>query len=198
MTKELVEEMIKLEDAKYPGVVRFHQGVEKEINETAEGFRDPERGYRPFRTGTWQSPTGTMYSWRSWDAPKFMRDRGISDTFSPPEIKNYPTQGTGGELVQMILGKLFRFWAMNNFFDGNAMLVNTVHDCVWFDFRNRKIADELLPKIKTIMESIPAFLEKEFGWKCPVPFPVDVEIGKNMLDLKHWAPAPEYYEKEAA
>ncbi len=193
MTKELVEEMIKLEDAKYPGVVRFHTDVEKEINATAEGFRDAERGYRPFRTGQWQSPTGTLYSWRSWDAPKFMRDKGIADTFSPPEIKNYPTQGTGGEIVQMILGKLFRYWANNNFFDHEALLVNTVHDCVWFDFKNREIADRLLPNIKLIMESVPAFLKKEFNWDCPVEFPVDVEIGKDMLTMKHWEPMPELH-----
>jgi len=186
MTVDLVKEMIILEDKKYPGVVKFHEGVEKEINAGAEPFRDPERGYRPFRRGTWQAPTGTMYSWRSWDAPAFLRKKGIMDTFSPPEIKNYPTQGTGGEVVQMILGKLFRFWAMNNWFEGDALLVNTVHDCIWFDFKNREIADRLLPQIKTIMEAIPYFLKKDFDWDCPVPFPVDVEIGKDMLDMKHW------------
>ena len=187
MTVEKVKEMIDVEEKMYPQVETFHKDVEKEINATAEPFRDPERGYRVFRRGTWQAPTGTLYGWRSWDAPKFMKEKGIDDTFSPPEIKNYPTQGTGGEIVQMVLGVLFRYFNKKNNWDGKAFLVNTVHDCVWFDL-HPDVADEVLGVAKHIMESVPQLLKHFFGIDCPVPFPVDVEIGNNMLDLHHWNP----------
>jgi hypothetical protein len=187
MTVEKVKEMIVVEEKMYPGVEKFHVGVEKEINATAEAFRDPERGYRVFRKGTWQAPTGTLYGWRSWDSPKFMKDRGIDDTFSPPEIKNYPTQGTGGEIVQMILGVLWRYFVKTDNWGDKAFLVNTVHDCIWFDL-HPDVADEVLAVSKKIMESVPQLLKHFFDIDCPVPFPVDVEIGDNMLELKHWHP----------
>ena len=187
MTVEKVKEMIDVEEKMYPQVETFHKDVEKEINVTAEPFRDPDRGYRVYRKGTWQAPTGTLYGWRSWDAPKFMKERGIDDTFSPPEIKNYPTQGTGGEIVQMVLGVLFRYFNKKSNWDGKAFLVNTVHDCVWFDI-HPDVADEVLGAAKHIMESVPQLLKHFFGIDCPVPFPVDVEIGNNMLELHHWKP----------
>lgn len=185
MTKEAVETMIKQEEIMYPDVAKFHEKVEKEINATATTFADRERGFRPFRKGTWQAPTGTIYGWRSWDAPKFMRDKGITDTFSPPEIKNYPTQGTGGELVQMVLGYLWRWFTKNDNFGGKAFLVNTVHDCVWVDMKP-EVVDEVISGMKQIMTAIPAMLKKNFDWDCPVPFPVDAEIGNDMLKMRHW------------
>ena len=188
MTVEMVKEMILVEEKMYPGVEKFHQGVEKEINATSEPFRDPERGYRVYRKGTWQSPTGTLYCWRSWDAPKFMKERGIDDTFSPPEIKNYPTQGTGGEIVQMVLGVLWRAFLKNDNWGGRAFLVNTVHDCVWFDL-HPDVVDEVLAIAKKIMQAVPQLLKHYFDIDCPVQFPVDVEIGDNMLEMSHWHPA---------
>lgn len=183
-----VKDMIAAEEKEYPGIVAFNLAVEKEVNATAEPFRDPERGYRVFRKGTWQSPTGTIYSWRSWDAPAFLRSKGITDTFSPPELKNYPVQGTGGEIVQMVLGYLWRWFIKNDNFGGKAVLINTVHDCVWADM-HPDVVDVVIPGMKKIMEAVPAFLKHSFGIDCPVPFPTDAETGANMLDLHHYQPA---------
>lgn len=186
MDLEEVKDMIEKEDAEYPGIVRFNDAVEREVNETAEPFKDGARGWRVFRKGTWQAPTGTMYSWRSYDAPKFLRERGITDTFKPTELKNYPVQGTGGEIVQMILGLLWRWFIKNDNFGGKAFLVNTVHDCIWVDC-HKDVKDQVCRGIKVIMESVPQALKKFFGMECPVPFPVEVEAGPNMLELHHVA-----------
>ena len=185
MAVDVVKAMILAEEKMYPTVEKFHIGVEAEINATAEPFRDPERGYRVYRKGTWQSPTGTLYGWRSWDAPKFMKERGIEDTFSPPEIKNYPTQGTGGEIMQMVLGVLFRYFNKMDNWGGKAFMVNTVHDCLWLDL-HPDVVDEVIGVTKKIMESVPQLLKHFFGIDCPVPFPTDAEVGVNMLELEHW------------
>lgn len=184
MDIEEVKKMIELEDAEYPGVKKFNDAVEKEVNSTAEPFRDGERGWRVFRRGTWQSPTGTIYSFRSYDAPAFMRAKGVMETFKPTEMKNYPVQGTGGEIVQMILGLLWRWFVKNDNFGGLAFLVNTVHDCVWAD-THKSVRPRVAHGMKVIMESVPAVLKRYFNIDCPVPFPVEVECGPNMLDLKH-------------
>jgi DNA polymerase I-like protein with 3'-5' exonuclease and polymerase domains len=180
-----VKAMITAEEKEYPGVVKFNADVEAEVNRTAEPFRDHERGYRVFRKGTWQAPTGTMYAWRSWDAPSFMRQKGIPDTFSPPELKNYPVQGTGGEIVQMVLGYVWRWFMRNDNFGGRALLTNTVHDCIWVDM-HPDVVDVVIPGMKKIMQAVPQILKKLFNIDCPVPFPVDAETGSNMLELKHY------------
>jgi len=169
----------------YPGVTAFNNAVEKEVTLTAEPFRDGERGYRVFRRGTWQAPTGTIYSWRTWDAPAFMRQKGVMDTFSPPELKNYPVQGTGGEIVQMVLGYLWRWFVSNDNFANRALLTNTVHDCVWVDM-HPDVVDTVIPGMKRIMEAVPLMLKKLFNMECPVPFPVEAEVGPTMLDLHHY------------
>lgn len=184
MDIEEVKDMIAKEDAAYPGVVKFNQAVENECTSTAEPFRDPERGFRVFRRGTWQAPTGTVYTWRSYDAPAFLRQKGITDTFKPTELKNYPVQGTGGEIVQIILGLLWRWFVSTDNFNGLAFLVNTVHDCVWAD-THKSVRPRVANGIKVIMESVPAVLKRYFNIDCPVPFPVEVECGPNMLELKH-------------
>lgn len=186
MGVEEVKELIKAEEKEYSGIVEFNAAVEQEVNDTADVFRDPVRGFRVFRKGTYQTPTGTIYGFRSYDAPSFLQQKGVTDTFKPTELKNYPVQGFSGELVQMILGKLWRHFVANDNYGGRAVLVNTVHDCIWVDC-HKDVLDTVCKDIKRIMESIPEILENDFGIPCPVPFPVDVEAGKNMLDLHHVA-----------
>lgn len=188
MAVEEVKALIEAEDKEYPGVTKFNATVEREVTETSEPFHDGERGYRTFRRGTYQSVTGTTYSFRSYDAPDYLRRKGITDTFSPTEMKNYPVQGTGGELVQMVLGQLWRWFVRNDFFGGKAYLVNTVHDCVWADCHHT-VLDRVVAGMVKIMQAIPHFLKHFFGINCPVGFPVDAEVGDNMLDLHHWQAA---------
>jgi len=180
-----IKEMIIAEEKEYPGVVAFNNAVERAVIQSAEWFRDGQRGWRPFRRGQWQAPTGTLYSWRSWDAKKWQRERGIQESFSPPEMKNYPVQGTGGEIVQLTLGVLWRWFVAYNNFRGLALLVNTVHDCVWVDM-HPNVVSIVIPGMKRIMEAVPQLLKLKFGINCPVPFPVDAETGPNMLDLHHY------------
>lgn len=180
-----IKAMIRLEEREYPGVVKFNSDVERAVIASAEYFADPERGWRKFRRGQWQSPTGTIYEFRSWDSPKYLREQGINESFSPPELKNYPVQGTGGEVVQIALGKLWRLFVATNNFGGLAFLVNTVHDCVWSDM-HKTVVDIVMPGMMKVMSSIPFYLKQLFDMKCPVPFPVDGEVGNDMLNLHHY------------
>jgi DNA polymerase I-like protein with 3'-5' exonuclease and polymerase domains len=182
MTVDDVKELIRVEEQEYAGIPKFNESVERIVSESAKPFRDPNRGYRTYRRGYWQGPTGTIYTWRSWDAPAHLRKRGVDDTFSPPELKNYPVQGTGGEFVQAVLGRLFRHFLRNDNYEGKAFLVNTVHDCVWID-AHADVYEQVAKDIKPIMESIPALFNGMFGMNITVPFPVDVEAGLNMYSL---------------
>lgn len=185
MDLDEVKSLIQAEELEYPGITQYNKKVEKEVEATAEPFRDGERGWRVFRKGTYQAPTGTIYTFRSYDAPSWLKTKGVTDTFSPTELKNYGVQGTGGELVQLVLGKLWRWFVKNDNFGGLAFLINTVHDCVWADMHN-SVKDKVIAGMVKIMQAVPQFLWKMFGIDCPVQFPVDVEHGPNMLELHPW------------
>lgn len=185
MPLEDVKQLIENEDAMYPGVKKFNEAVMREIERSAEAFRDPERGWKVYRRGYWQAPTGTMYSFRSYDAQAFLLKTGITDTFMPTEAKNYPIQGTGGEIVQMVLGVLWRWFVKNDNFGGMAFLVNTVHDCYWAD-THKSVTDQVAAGMHKIITAVPQLLKAKFGMDCPVPFPSETEVGPNMYDLKHY------------
>ena len=184
-----VEELIRVEDELFPGVALFNANVESAVKKSAEPFQAPndEGKWKTYRRGYWQAPTGTMYSFRTYDAQEWQRKRGITDSFSPPEMKNYPIQGTGGEFVQGILGLLWRHFVSKDFYNGRAYLVNTVHDCVWSD-AHKDVLNEVAADMKKIMESIPEYYNNRYGMQIDVPFPVEVEYGPNMNNLKHWKP----------
>lgn len=186
MDVEDVKALIEAEEATYPGVKRFNDKVEYEVKTNATQFYDFSTGTRKvYRRGTWVAPTGCRYNFRSYDAQDWQRDKGIEDSFSPTELKNYPIQGTGGEIVQGICGKLWRHFVSNDNYGGRALLCNTVHDCIWVDLRS-EIKSEVVSDVKRIMESVDEWFA-QFGVEITVPFPVEVEVGPNMLDLKHAA-----------
>lgn len=192
VTVEEVETLIRNEDLLYPGVGAFDNEVEKTILATAQTFKeqDPCRDYafRVYQKGTWTAPTGTMYRWRQHDAPDYMKRNGVSMTFSPTERKNWPVQGTGGEVVQMALGKLFRNFVKRGWWSGAknapALMVNTVHDCVWYDTKP-DVTVEVAEVATRIMQNIPAYLMEKFSWEVSVPFRVEAEAGPNMRELHH-------------
>jgi DNA polymerase I-like protein with 3'-5' exonuclease and polymerase domains len=180
-----VKAMIELEEAEYAGVKKYNDSVEREVLDTAYPFRDPDRGFRQFRKGTYTAPTGTQYVFRTYDAPAWQRKKGVVDTFMPTELKNYPIQGTGGEIVQMVLGVLFRLFMLKNNWDGKAFLVNTVHDCYWIDC-HKSVSKEVADTVLRVMTSVPQLLKRFYGIDCPVPFPAEAEHGPNMYELKHF------------
>ena len=186
MTVPEVEALIAGEEATYPKTVEFDEMLEKAILHSAVPFYDATEG-KSFRRGTWQCATGTLYSWRSYPC-KFgwQRKQGIKDTFSPTERKNYPVQGTGGEIVQAQLGRLWRecFVATSNY-GGLAFLVNTVHDCEWTDC-HRSIKDQVIRDSVRVLEDVATTFPE---LNITVPFPVDAEFGPNMYDLHGWEEA---------
>lgn len=176
---EDVQALIEAEETLYSGILIFNQAVEKAVKESAVGFRDPIRGFRPFHRGYWQAPTGTIYSFRTYDAPSWLKKKGIKDSFMPTELKNYPIQGTGGEIVQTQLGLLWRHFVANDNYGSRALLCNTVHDCVWIDSAP-EVVKEVAADTKRILESVPETLMSLYGLHSPVPFPVEVEQGDNL------------------
>jgi DNA polymerase-1 len=199
MDIDVVKALIAAEEVMYPGVVKFNADVESSVFKTASPFNALSSDgvtWKTYRKGYYIAPTGTRYVFTSKDAMDWQLKRGIRDSFMPTELKNYPVQGTGGEFVQAVLGLLWRHFVSTDFYGGKAYLVNTVHDCVWIDC-HASVVDDVAKAIKQIMESIPEFYNARYGMNISVPFPVEVEVGMNMHELKHWHPANENTQEQA-
>ncbi len=179
-----VKALIEAEERLYPMVVSFNSDVEKQVHSSAEPFKKfwPGGGYKIYRKGKYISPTETYYIFRSHDAPGWLKKRGVEDSFMPTEMKNYPVQGTAGEMVITILGKLWRNFIEKENYNGKAFLVNTVHDCIWVDTHN-DVIHEVAADVKRIMESIPDIFRSAYDMQIDVPFPVDIEVGLDMYDM---------------
>lgn len=186
MTVDEVKAMIIAEEIEYPGIKRFDEMLEKHIALTRISS-----GKKLFINGVafsqgeahWDSPTGTRYTWREGIAPKFLQDQGKYVGFKPTERKNYPVQGFSGEIVQTMLGKVFRYFVANDMFDYKLLLCNTVHDCLVTDGLKPLIRKHV-PIIQKIMEDVPnTFNEAYDTLNIQVPFPCETEIGSNLQDM---------------
>jgi len=188
MSVEEVASLIEAESRLYPGVEKFDKQVEAAIESsrivTATELFVEGRKYN-VSIGEWFAPTGTRYVWRENEAPAFLHRDSKYLSFSPTARKNWPIQGTGGEVVQTMLGKVWRWLLQNDNFGGKALLVNTVHDCVWLDI-DQSVVDKVVPAVKRILEAVPLVFNKDFALNVQVPFPCEAEVGPNMLELEHY------------
>lgn len=186
MPRSEVDALIEAEERLYPLVKEFDTNLEAEINAN----RIPTSNNLfiegvAFKQGEahWDSPTGTRYIWREGIAPEFMHKHGKYTGFSPTERKNYPVQGFGGEIVQTMLGLLFRYMLENDRFGGEILLVNTVHDCVWLDGHGDKF-EAVVREAQAILESVPETFNTAFPeLNITVPFPCESELGTDMFDM---------------
>lgn len=185
MDIDVVKQMIKNEEELYPNITAFDNMLKTHIinNMTGNNHVIVKGAMRTGKESAWQSPFGTIFKW-------FQEESEYSSSgldFSPTQRKNYPVQGTGGEIMQTVLGKLYRWWiGKSDEFRANVKLVNTVHDCVVLDGEERFLLPALA-EVEDIMTNVHIYYLESFGIDIPVRFKVDTEIGKNLYDMKHWS-----------
>lgn len=184
MTEDQIKKLMAAKAKKYPQEAAFDEMVADEVNNSKIPTRlKSEPSKFPLSAGYYKCVTGTWYSFLEEEAPEFNQRRGIFTSIKPTILKNYPSQGLGGEIMQIQLGRVFR-WLIRSEYDNDVKLVNTVHDCCWVDFRSLDIAKLVAPMIAGILEDVSDYwLEKfDVNW-YDMPFPVETEVGPNMLDL---------------
>lgn len=194
MSVDEVQSLIKIEDAMYTGVVAFDKYLEGAINKSrvstsTEVWVDGKR-FKLGR-GEWYSPTGTRFVWKEAIAPEFLWKHKKFVGFKPTERKNYPPQGVGGEIVQTMIGLVYRYFAANDNFNNEAFMINTVHDSVYLDLLKTRV-HEVIPIVKAILEAVPEKYKKDFNIDIPVKFPVEAEVGSSMWHTEHYDPKQTY------
>ncbi len=187
MSKADVESLIVAEDTLYPTVKKFDEILERHINDNAT-----RTDSKLFHSGiafnqqesTWNSPTGTMYKWRQGITPEFMHKSGKYTGFSPTERKNYPMQGEGGFVMQTMLGKVWRYFVANDGFNGDVLLVNSVHDCLLLDGKNDTVITPVHQAVHRILETVPQVFNEAYPeLNVTVPFPAETEVGADLYTM---------------
>lgn len=104
--------------------------------------------------------------------------------FSPTQIKNYPVQGFAtGDIVNIMVGVLNRELKKQDIiWQNHVKLINQVHDSVVLDVHTDYL-DAVENLVERVMESAVDELKARFGIEFGLPLKVDVEHGKNMLDI---------------
>lgn len=182
-----VEEVAKLraaDETLYPGIKKFDMMLERHIATTAYPINKTLyiQGEKVHVCRAhWDSPTGTRYCWEQQETPDFVQAKGKLIGFSPTERKNYPAQGLGGEIIEIMVGKVFRFFLANDRFQGNVLMTNTVHDCMWLDGVTGWL-EPVAIQVANIMECVPQVFKYAYNIDVPVPFPVELEIGLDLYD----------------
>jgi DNA polymerase I-like protein with 3'-5' exonuclease and polymerase domains len=97
-------------------------------------------------------------------------------------VKNYPVQGTAtGDIVPMMVGRLYRVLRNNPRLADKALLVNTVHDSVELDV-HKSVLNETIEVVRAVLESAPAEIKHTFDYNFPLPLKVGVSYGPNWFE----------------
>ena len=183
MCAEDVEAAIAARKLKYPLMYQYDAENIASVKASRRASTLRTAQGMPAGIGYLRSATDTIFHFVEGDAPDWMKHRGIMTSFSPTTIKNYPSQGLGGEIMQVTLGRLFRWIIANDRFDDKLLLINTVHDCCWFDVHKNYLP--YLDVAKEIMEDVSPFFNKHFpGVNWDTPFPVEFEVGPNFWSME--------------
>jgi DNA polymerase I-like protein with 3'-5' exonuclease and polymerase domains len=184
MEADDIEQAIKNRKLKYPDMYQYDEDNIKAV----QASRRPSQMQTPeglqAGIGYLRTATDIIYHFLEDDAPAWLQHRGTMTSFKPTNIKNYPTQGLGGEVMQVALGRLFRWLIENDRFDDQVLLINTVHDCCWMDIHKSK--RYVLDEAKEIMEDVsPYFTEHYPNVWWNTPFPTEFEVGPNVYEMEH-------------
>ena len=145
---------------KYRGLAAWHKHIVKEAQ----------------FTGRLRIPTGREYIF----VPS--KDKRGELQWPITQIKNFPVQGFGADLVQIARISAWRRLR------GEALLVNTVHDSIELDYKvvdkDYKSCYNICMILEKCFEDIPENVRHIYGYTMRVPLGGEVSFGNNMASIK--------------
>lgn len=188
MPQEEVEELIEAESKRYPQVDAYYDMVTETIGAnrvpTSRFVQHPEVPGITCQLGRshFTTPDGKMYSYSEQPSPGWLvRQKKITQSFSPTEIKNYVVQGTGGEWAKAAMALAVRAFYSHKNFGGRAVLVNQVHDALYID-TSPEVEVQSAALLHACMEEASAYMSYVFKWNIDVPVPTETKSGASMIE----------------
>ena len=193
LSTDEIRALIKNEEIIYAKVKEFYRLVEHSVNGWNAGLQDASRstsGNYSYK-GEFRVLTGTRFTFgqieRSAETVQRIQEYNKNAqpmAFLQTQLKNYPIQGFAGEIVQVMLGLLWRHFVANRNYEGKAVLTNTVHDCVWVDC-HKDVVFEVASDVKRVLNSVQEVFNKKWPeLKIDVPFSTETTVGRTMAKMK--------------
>lgn len=144
-------------------------------------------GWSLYRRGYYQAKSGTCYSFRQHE--KRVDGQVIQD-YKDTQVANYPFQGEAAFIVQAACGRVIKELVKRDFFGGQVLPINTVHDAIYLDCATEELAIEAGKLVRDIMASTPKWLTEQIpeikDWNYhTTPFPAAAEYGSSMAEKNH-------------
>ena len=188
MPQDEVEKLIEAEEKMYPAVVAYYvrmtQVIENNRVPTNRFVQHPEVPGVTCQLGRshFVTPDGKMYSYSEQPAPGWLvRQKKITQSFSPTEIKNYVVQGTGGEWAKAAMALSIRAFYDHKNFGHRALLCNQVHDALYLDAAP-EVEVQSAAMLHACMEEASAYMSYVFKWDIDVPVPTETKQGTSMIE----------------
>lgn len=185
---EEIEALVEADNKRYPEIEPFFAGLAEGLKKSRKAWRSTPHPFVPgvicsLGRGYYRTPDKKLYAYNEQPAPDYLVKKGIFQSFSPTEIKNYIVQGEGGEWAKAAMWLAVRAYYHFRNFDHRALLVNQVHDALYADAHD-DVAFEASALLHAAMEAASDFMEYYFDWEVPVPVPSDTTWGVSMMEEK--------------
>jgi DNA polymerase-1 len=138
---------------KYPAIKKWHDELLIEV----------------MRNGYLEIPSGRIFFFK----------KNAWDKWPITQIKNYPVQGWGADLV-----KLARIEACRRVsaIDKRCLFVGTIHDSLVFDIPD-EMCYTISMAVKNAIEAVPELSEKAYGYRLSLPLFCEIKVGQNKYDM---------------
>lgn len=172
---------------RYPYVGKYHDHMKEQVEKNRGATASATSAGYPIHTSTFVCPlTKRRYVFNTYDAPDWMKKKGIMTSFSPTEIKNYRVQGLAtADIVPLFLGKLHRRFLRTPELQGKALLVNTVHDSGLIDCQDDLTTKRVIGILQEEANKLPQYIEDTFGFDISgLPLSIGIKKGANWGDME--------------
>ncbi len=185
MTLERTKELRAADDSRYTAVTPYFKARAQEIKRSRKHLgrvvEHPDNAAVTCFLGRgWaRTPDGKGYCYDEAPSPKYLMEKGITQTFTPTEIKNYEVQGLGAEVAKMAMWLSLEALYARPEWSGKVLLINQVHDAVYLDTHPDYTQEAAAVLHECLLRSVQA-LRDACGWDMIIDVPAETTYGPCM------------------
>lgn len=163
---------------RYPETLTFRNALKTTCEAYGEDDGHDVETRLPRKAYKYMTPTGRLLKFRQYFTEWMKRM-----SYSPTQIANYPIQSFAtADIVQTVLGVLFRQIFLNDTLREKCLLINTVHDSILFDI-HKDVLEEALNLIRNTMSNVASILNNTYNINdFDVKIVVNITKGLNWYD----------------
>lgn len=142
---------------KYHGIAKWHAKLIQHVRENK---------------GILAIPSGRQFCFE----PNFNR----REPWPITQIKNYPVQGWGADLVKLARIEAYRQFKSSKM---EGYFIQTIHDSLKFDVPTKNV-DATVKILRNAVAKIPELCYNNWDWEFSLPMTCEVKVGMNSKDME--------------